>query len=546
MDTRFIIENIKNNSYILCFAFFILTSCCLISCQDEDPKDYLEVEEAYTDAHSLYVNTVATLYNYIGGDADSQGLQGTARGVWDYNTFTSDEAMSPTRGGDWYDGGYWQNLYLHLWTEDDKELYDTWKYLYKVVALCNRSLARLDEYSHLLTTEELAAYQAEVRGIRAMYYYYLMDMFGNIPLVIDDSVRVDEVKQAPRSKVFNFIVGELQSIAMTLADHHSNQMGTYYGRFTQPVAFFLLAKLALNAAIYTDDNWTDGKSLDGRDIDFPINNWHMNAYEATIVYCNLLAAANYQLSAKYEDNFAVDNEKSKENIFTIPIDKLLFSAVFENMARSCHYAHGGTIGLDASNGPSATVSTVKTFGYGTDHLDKRYGINFFSDTIRVDDKVVTLDDGSPLVYDPLHLQLNVSGKPWEKTAGARMAKYEIDKKKMQNNDIVLFRYADAILMRAEAQYRNGEDATSLINEIRGRAKMPLVEKADLQFILDERLRELVWEGWRRQDLIRYGLFHKEYDQRPQLAGEENGYTTVFPIPQAALNLNHNLKQNPGY
>ena len=78
------------------------------------------------DAKSLYVNTVATLYNYIGGKDDSQGLQGTARGVWDYNTFTTDEAISPTRGGDWYDGGYWQNLYLHQWTEDDNELYDMW------------------------------------------------------------------------------------------------------------------------------------------------------------------------------------------------------------------------------------------------------------------------------------------------------------------------------------------------------------------------------------------------------------------------------------
>ena len=81
-----------------------------VSCLDENPKDRITENEAYSSASSLYVNTVSTLYNYIGGNADSQGLQGTYMGVYDYNTFTTDEAMLPTRGGDWYDGGFWQNL----------------------------------------------------------------------------------------------------------------------------------------------------------------------------------------------------------------------------------------------------------------------------------------------------------------------------------------------------------------------------------------------------------------------------------------------------
>ena len=523
-----------------------------MSCYDEDPKNYLEVEEAYHDANSLYVNTVATLYNYIGGNADSQGLQGTARGVYDYNTFTSDEAMIPTRGGDWYDGGYWKNLYLHLWTEDDKELYDTWKYLYKVVALCNRSLARLDEYAHLLTAQQLTAYKAEVRGIRAMFYYYLMDMFGNIPLVLDDNVSVNEVKQSTRSEAFRLIVSELQDVAMSLADEHSNKYGKYYGRFTCPVAFFLLAKLALNDTIYADDDWTDGISLDGRNIDFPIGNIHMNAYEATMAYCGMLEASGYRLANTYEENFAVENESSCENIFIIPIDAQLFTAVFENMARSCHYSHVDALGLSGLNGTSATVSTVMTFGYGTRDIDPRYAINFYSDTVYVEGKIVTLDNGKPLVYEPLALQLDVSGTQWEKTAGARMAKYEMNSTKMKNNDIVLFRFADALLMRAEALYRNGQDGSYSLNKVRERARCKKLDididssPANLQFILDERLRELVWEGWRRQDLIRFGQFHQAYDQRPKLSVEKDGHTIVFPIPQTALDLNHNLKQNPGY
>lgn len=88
----------------------------------------------------------------------------------------------------------------------------------------------------------------------------------------------------------------------------------------------------------------------------------MNAYEATIVYCGMIGASGFRLANNYMDNFAVENETSPENIFTIPIDAQLFTAVIENMARSCHYNHGAAIGLNASNGTSATVSTFKTFG----------------------------------------------------------------------------------------------------------------------------------------------------------------------------------------
>ncbi|MBQ5377625.1 MAG: RagB/SusD family nutrient uptake outer membrane protein, partial [Prevotella sp.] len=491
----------------------------------EDPKSYLSEENAYADAKSLYVNTVATLYNYIGGNKDSQGLQGTSRGVWDYNTLTTDEAMTPTRGGDWYDGGYWENLYLHKWTEDDNELYETWKYLYKVVMLCNYSLASLDKYSHLLTDKQLQEYKAEVRGVRALFYYYLLDLFGRVPIVVDSNISVNDVKQNKRSEVFKFVVDELQSIMMQLHDVHSNYVGAYYGRMTSSVVFFLLAKLALNAPIYMDDNWTDGIALDGKDIDFPINQFHMNAYEATVVYCEMLSASGYRLSYIYEDNFSVFNESSRENIFTIPMDKTIFSNIFDNVARSCHYNHGSALGFGAQNGFAATVSTVKTFGYRTKDVDPRYYMNFYSDTIRVDGVPVRLDDGGLLAYYPLEIKLDVSGSPYEKTAGARMYKYQNDETKAQRNDIVLFRFADALLMKAEAFYRNGKDGLAFLNEVRERVGASPIKSFDDyispvtgkkatvkgQCILDERLRELVWEGWRRQDLIRFGLFHQAYD-----------------------------------
>ena len=131
-----------------------------------------------------------------------------------------------------------------------------------------------------------------------------------------------------------------------------------------------------------------------------------------------------------------------------------------------------------------------------------------------------------------------------------MAKYEVDRTsymdgKLQSNDIVLFRYADVLLMKAEAKVRNGENGDEELNMIRSRVGMPH-RKATLDNILEERLLELVWEGWRRQDLIRFGKFTEAYDLRTPLQGESSGYTTVFPIPQKCIDLNKELEQNKGY
>jgi hypothetical protein len=523
----------------------------LSGCLDEDPKSLLPEDEAYDSATNLYINAVATLYNYIGGSSDSQGLQGTYRGVYDYNTFTTDEAMLPTRGGDWYDGGFWQSLYLHTWTASDKPLNNTWNYLYKVVMLCNHSLAEINSHSSLLSDDQLHAYRAEVKGIRSLFYYELLDMFGSVPVVYDDNASLETATQSTRSQLFQGIVDTLQACLPYLPDAHSNNEGLYYGRFTRPVAYFLLARLMLNAEVYADDNWTDGVRPNGSTMTFTLPDGTTgNAWEACVYYCDQLEKEGYQLESDYATNFLVHNETSTENIFTIPMDKVKYQNQFWYLFRSRHYAHGSAIGMDAENGSSATLSTVKAYGYGTDSVDNRYAVNFYSDTLRVDGSIVRLDNGDPLVYRPTVMALDLTGNEYVQTAGARMAKYEIDRKayadgKLQDNDIVLFRYADVLLMRAEAHVRNGQSGQADLDAVRQRAGMPS-RTATLDNILTERLLELMWEGSRRQDLVRFGLFNKAYDLRPQLQGEASGYTTVFPIPQNALDLNSALKQNDGY
>lgn len=527
-----------------------LATMMTTSCLEEEIRDQLYEDDIYNNANNIYINAVAVLYNYIGGSTDSEGLQGTCRGIYDYNTLTTDEAMIPIRGGDWYDGGLWENMYQHKWSPNDLPLYNTWKYLYKVVVLANKSLYIIDKYSKHLTEEQRVAYETEVRAVRALFYYYIMDMYGRVPLVTSYNEKQDEVVQSERSELFWFIVNELQEVADFLPNEHSNKMGNYYGRVTMPVVHFLLAKLALNAEIYCDDNWTDGVAQNGKEIYFTVDGEQLNAWQTCIMYCDKLSEAGYQLEGDYSYNFAVHNENSNENIFTIPLDKNLYAPQFWYLFRSRHYNHGGALGGASENGTSANISTVLAYGYGTDELDARFEKNFYAGTVVVDGKIVMMDNGKPLEYMPLELKLNLTGSPYVKTAGARMAKYEVDRTshsdgRQPDNDIVLFRYADALLMRAEAKVRNGEDGSYEMNEVRNRVGMPYRE-ATLENILEERLLELVWEGWRRQDMVRFGLYHKSYDQRIQLPEEKNGYTTVFPIPQKCIDLNPRLKQNLGY
>ena len=527
-----------------------LAAMTTTSCLTEDPRDQLYEDDIYNNAQNIYINAVAVLYNYIGGSADSEGLQGTCRGIYDYNTLTTDEAMIPIRGGDWYDGGLWENMYQHKWSPNDLPLYNTWKYLYKVVVLANKSLYIIDKNKNLLTEEQKVAYEAEVRAVRALFYYYIMDMYGRVPVVTSYEQPQDEVLQSERSEVFRFIVDELQAVAELLPNERSNKMGNYYGRVTRPVAHFLLAKLALNAEIYCDDNWTDGVPQNGKEIFFTVDGERLNAWQTCIKYCDKLAEAGYMLESDYSYNFAVHNENSNENIFTIPLDKNLYAAQFWYLFRSRHYNHGGAFGGSSENGTSANISTVLAYGYGTNEVDTRFEKNFYAGAVEVDGKPVMMDNGEQLEYFPLELRLNLTGSPYVKTAGARMAKYEVDRTshsdgRQPDNDIVLFRYADALLMKSEAKVRNGEDGSLELNEVRSRVGMPYRE-ATLANILEERLLELVWEGWRRQDMVRFGMYHKSYDQRTQLPDEKSGYTTVFPIPQKCRDLNPRLEQNSGY
>lgn len=579
------LNKIQRHICRLCACSFILgASMYLTSCLDEHPKDQLDEDAIYSSASDIYTNAVASLYNYIGGANESEGIQGTCRGIYDYNTLTTDEAIIPTRGGDWYDGGLWIAMYQHSWTATDKPLYDTWKYIYKVIVLANKSLDIIDAKASILTSDQINMFKAEVKAIRALMYYEALDMFGRIPIVLSSGeksiynsastssgITITDVAlptQSERSVAFNFVFNELQAALPYLPDEHSNMEGKYYGRITRPAAHFLLAKLALNAEIYAYDNWTQGfnNRPSGNDIYFTpqaansatsetkaihsASENKMNAWETCIFYCDKLAEEGYILEPDYAFNFSTHNETSKENIFTIPMDKNIYTNQFHYLFRSFHYTHGGALGWGSENGTCATISTMRANRYGKTDEDPRCKTNFVAGVVKVDGKELTMDNGKPLEYQPFEVAQNLTGSKYILTAGARMGKYEVDRTsymdgKLQSNDIVLFRYADVLLMKAEAKVRNGEDGSIELNMVRNRVGLPTT-KATLSNILEERLLELVWEGCRRQDLIRFGKFTDAYDLRTPLNGETSGYTTVFPIPQKCIDLNKNLVQNKGY
>ena len=540
----------RTTLYLALVAIITFTACDKFL--DENPTDRIPDNEAYSTEGDIYRNAVASIYTHIGGNSNSQGLQGTGRGIYDLNTFTTDEAIMPTRGADWYDGGFWQDLFTHQWGTSNGAIDGTWDYLFQSILKCNESLEHIDTFlKQHPDNDNVAQWRAEVRGLRAMFYFYAMDLYGRVPVFTMSNPSAADMKLKSRSTAFNFIRSELLDILLLLSYDRSNKPGTYYGRFTVPVAYFLLAKLALNAEVYCHDNWTDAASRpDGKNIEWTIYGNKYNTWEATVYFCDEIIALGYQLDSDFSRPFAVRNESSNENIFIIPMDKYLYTNQFIYLFRSRHYNHAAALGLNGENGSSATIEALNTFGYGTSDEDPRFTMTYYAGEVYdLNANQVMLDDGTPLIYEPWKVALDVSSKPWEKTAGARMKKYEVDPTgtkdgNQSDNDIVLFRFADVLLMKSEALVRNGQNGDEPLNMVRDRVNADH-RTATLATILDERMLELAWEGWRRNDMVRFGTFTNSRTDRPQLPGEANGYTTVFPIPGKIVALTSGT-QNPGY
>ena len=539
---------------------------------DEDPKSKIPEEEAYKSEKLVYVNTIATIYTSFGNR-----LYGSTDNVHTLQEFSSDAWILPGRQGDWVDGGKWQSLFLHNYGPGNATIKSTWNALYTIIGNCNTSIDNLETFIQAGGESYLQDYQYEARAVRAILYYHLVDLFGRVPLVTSSKTVMADVNQSSRSEVYQFIVDELTDCIPHLPSGKCQNMGKYYGRVTKAVGYMAMAKVAINSPILSKDDWNDGSLVGGiakvapyvnqagKNIKIALDGTTRDAWE-TVLYCQKqIEKEGYSLHPNFSQNFSKTNDSSVENIWTQPSDGTTYKVSDYNPTRTLHAAHASAYGLQGWNGACATVEQMKVFKYGTDEQDPRMDMTFFYGPVFVDGKPIDagLGDGAQLCYNPMDVVVDFKEDvPNQilKFAGARMSKYEVDNTTSSylnhNNDKVFWRYADALLLAAEAKVRMGQSGDAEVNEIRDRVQAGQKSNVTLQDILDERMLEFSYEGMRRQDQIRFGTYTEPTTDR--YAGvhhnvatgdyvvDNTGFTTVFPIPTSVLELNTKLTQNPGY
>ena len=539
---------------------------------DEDPKSKIPEEEAYKSEKLVYVNTIATIYTSFGNR-----LYGSTDNVHTLQEFSSDAWILPGRPGDWVDGGKWQSLFLHNYGPGNATIKSTWNALYTIIGNCNTSIDNLETFIQAGGESYLQDYQYEARAVRAILYYHLVDLFGRVPLVTSSKTVMADVNQSSRSEVYQFIVDELTDCIPHLPSGKCQNMGKYYGRVTKAVGYMAMAKVAINSPILSKDDWNDGSLVGGiakvapyvnqagKNIKIALDGTTRDAWE-TVLYCQKqIEKEGYSLQPNFSQNFSKTNDSSVENIWTQPSDGTTYKVSDYNPTRTLYAAHASAYGLQGWNGACATVEQMKVFKYGTDEQDPRMDMTFFYGPVFVDGKPIDagLGDGAQLCYNPMDVVVDFKEDvPNQilKFAGARMSKYEVDNTTSSylnhNNDKVFWRYADALLLAAEAKVRMGQSGDAEVNEIRDRVQAGQKSNVTLQDILDERMLEFSYEGMRRQDQIRFGTYTEPTTDR--YAGvhhnvatgdyvvDNTGFTTVFPIPTSVLELNTKLTQNPGY
>lgn len=493
-------------------VFLSLISLSIIHCTELEVKNDTDVlAEDFFNTDEDFFLFISSAYHTLRALTNTSSLIALQE-------IPSDEICLPIRGADWDDGGQWQRLHRHSWRSDDDAINNTWTTLYQGVNHCNRMLQALQP----IRREQKEKYISEVRALRALYYYWLLDLFGQVPIVTNYS---DTEIPFPSSsnQLFSFIEEELLDVIPKLLASPSIE------RMHQWSAHALLANLYVNAEIYTS----------------------APAYQKALQHCDeVIDAGHYQLATDYFANFSVDNHLSPEIILTIPYDEI-YAHGFSLSMMTLHPESNQTYNLQSQ--PWNGWCAVKDFYELYDDSDIRKEGSFVvgqqytmdGDTLHdfFPDSLAPLDPGgTPIDFTP---EINGLDSAYRQD-GARVGKFTIAPHSAQNmsNDFPIFRFAQILMIKAEALWRLGQEteALSLINQIRSRAgQLPLVEMTAKDWV-DELGREFFFEGKRRTDLIRWGTFFDGWWEKDQ--SEECKY--VFPVPQRQLDQYPILNQNPCY
>ncbi|WP_158826756.1 RagB/SusD family nutrient uptake outer membrane protein [Mucilaginibacter lacusdianchii] len=443
---------------------------------------------------------------------------------------SSDEMMGPTRGTDWDDFGTWRKLHQHTWDPSHNQIYDTWNNLNIGVYRATSVIAKAADNQT----------KAEASFLRAFFMYWVVDFYGQQPFreVTDDPDANPRVMT--RKEATDFMIKDLEFAI-------ANQTTKDPGKGNKYAAEFLLAKIYLNKAVFYQDPATAAGPYTFQKADM----------DKALGYLNdIINNGGYTLTPNYYDNFKWDNTTaSKEIIFARQNDPNVGqNASVENRTRmGMHY----NTTPDGWNGFTTLAAFYNSFE--DNDIRKKYNLPGYTDKTghnvgflvgqqkKYDAQgnlVNVLDrSGNPLVFTP-----NVNLGYATEAEGIRVVKFALNPANygQSGNDYVFFRFADVLLMKAEAILRGGTDAAqplALVNQIRANRGATQLANLDLTALLAERGRELYWESWRRNDLIRFGKFNDPVDQRETKSA---GYRVVYPIPQRAVDSNPNLKQNFGY
>ncbi|OQY00446.1 MAG: RagB/SusD family nutrient uptake outer membrane protein [Bacteroidetes bacterium 4572_117] len=524
------------------FFLFIITALFLSSCVkdlDVEPIDpNVSTANNVFDSPEAYKQALAKIYaSYaVSGQTGGGGGNGDIRGIdenfgnylrqlWGLQELPTDEAIIA------WDDATIKNFHWHTWASNDVFIAALYSRIFYSISVANEFIRNTAN-----ETGDIAVMNADARFLRAFSYYHAIDMFGNVPFVTEaDKPGAFSPTQISRADLFKYIEEELIDLDSKLGAPRFE-----YGRADQAAGWMLLAKLYMNAEVYTGTA----------------------KYAEAITQLNKVIAAGYSIDPTYQNVFRADNNNSPEMIFPICFDGTN-TQQYGGMTFILHASNGGGMPLNGIDGGWGGIRAIKDFA------ENHFGV-LESDFSSSEPEYTTIADKRGMFY------FNPDEWVWDIanvgtfTQGVGVTKFKnisADGSPAPNahptfasTDFPVFRLADAYLMYAEAFVRGGggDEATALgyINSLRQRAYGDnsgdiTAGELTLDFLLSERARELYWEAQRRTDLIRFGKFTGgdyvwEWKGNVQAGTSTESHMDLYPIPSNDLNANPNLKQNTGY
>lgn len=523
--------------FLLIGLIFIGQSCTNLDVTPQDDDDHLSSD--FYKSEGSYEQALAGVYGTLAltglNGATSSNLQGIDAGtsqymrtLWYLQNLTVDEAVWSWEG----DSGV-KDIQRNTWEASNPIILGFFSRAMLMVSLSNEYLRettseKLAERGHTSLEAKIKVYRAEVRVLRALAYYHIMDLYGKAPFY-DESSAIGSIGPVyDRTELFNYIESELLDVIPDLEPAR-----TSYARADQAVAWMILAKIYLNAEVYIGQP----------------------KYTECITYTKNIIDAGYQLAPDYELNFLADNNTNlagqNEIIFSIVSD----GDVTENYGATTVIING-EVGSIEKNGVSLGVS--ETGWSGALRVKRQFADKFLDGSVPLTDTRNTLltEGRSPQISDIGNRDQGYIITKFKNVSSTGQAGNDLT---YVDTDFPMFRLADVYLMYAESVLRGGQggsmsQALNYLNLLRTRAHSSTIQTSDLtlDFILDERSRELYWEGHRRQDLIRFGLFTGGVYNWDWKNNVQNGFAlpafrNLFPIPANSLATNPNLlPQNEGY